>query len=76
MDEGFNWFLIIIVLVISIVVFLANIYIVVFYQHPDDKNQAWLPKFVVWLGLSTAIISVLMFPLDVANRSDFPSFIF
>lgn len=36
-------------------------------QHPEDKNQAWFPKLVVLLGLSVAIWTVLLFPLDVAN---------
>ena len=31
--------------------------------------QAWLPKIVVVLGISLAIWTVLLFPLDVANRS-------
>lgn len=32
-------------------------------------RQAWLPKVVVVLGISLAIWTVLLFPLDVANRS-------
>ncbi|KAL2557897.1 LIMR family protein [Forsythia ovata] len=43
-------------------------YILINYQHPDDANQAYFPKFVVVLGLSVAAISILMLPADVANR--------
>ena len=68
MAEGFNWFLLIIVAVVTALVFFGNAYIIIYLQHPEDKNQAWLPKVVVWMGLSLATLSVLMFPLDVANR--------
>lgn len=37
------------------------------YQHPEDRNQAWVPKIIVLLSMWLAITSVLMFPLDVAN---------
>lgn len=68
MGDGFNWFLIIIVVVVIVLVLISNAYVIVYLQHPDDRNQAWIPKLVVWLGLSLATITVLMFPLDVANR--------
>lgn len=51
----------------SVVILLANVYILIEYQHPEDKLQAWGPKIVVVLGLSIAVLSVLMFPLDVSN---------
>lgn len=68
MAEGFNWFLIITVVVVTALVLFVSAYLIVYLQHPEDKNQAWIPKCVVWLGLSLATLSVLMFPLDVANR--------
>lgn len=67
----------------------GNVYLLVFYQHPEDRNQAracpqscvrrphapvrhacqaYFPKLVVVLGLTLAFLSVLMLPLDVANR--------
>lgn len=39
------------------------IYIIVEYQHPEDRTQAWFPKCVVLVGLWLAIAMVLMFPL-------------
>jgi hypothetical protein len=39
------------------------IHILIQYQHPEDNNQAWIPKIVVVFGLSLAILTVLMFPL-------------
>lgn len=62
-------FLILIIIVVTIGVVIGNIYLVVYYQHPDDNNQAWFPKIVVVLGLSLAFLSVMMLPLDRANRS-------
>lgn len=38
-------------------------YILIEYQHPEDRNQAWFPKIVVVFGLTLAVCSVLMFPL-------------
>lgn len=64
----FNLALIIVAIVVCIIVFIFNVYLLVNYQHPDDKNQAYFPKFVVVLGLSVALISILMLPADVANR--------
>ncbi|KAF1895598.1 hypothetical protein Lal_00041879 [Lupinus albus] len=64
----FNLALVIVAVVVCIIVFLFNVYLLINYQHPDDVNQAYFPKFVVVFGLSIAAISILMLPADVANR--------
>ncbi|ESW05891.1 hypothetical protein PHAVU_010G001200 [Phaseolus vulgaris] len=64
----FNLALVIVAIVVCVIVFLVNVYLLVNYQHPDDVNQAYFPKFVVVLGLSVSAISILMLPADVANR--------
>lgn len=64
----FNLALVIVAIVVCILVFLFNVYLLINYQHPDDANQAYFPKFVVVFGLSIAAISILMLPADVANR--------
>ncbi|KAK3018029.1 hypothetical protein RJ639_004519 [Escallonia herrerae] len=64
----FNLALVIVAIVVCVLVCIFNVYLLVNYQHPDDKNQAYFPKFVVVLGLSIAAISILMLPADVANR--------
>ncbi|XP_010253885.1 PREDICTED: LIMR family protein At5g01460 [Nelumbo nucifera] len=64
----FNLALVIVAAVVCVLVFIVNLYLLVNYQHPDDVNQAYFPKFVVVLGLSVAAISILMLPADVANR--------
>lgn len=63
-----NWFLIIVTVVVAILVLLVSLYLVVNYQHPEDRNQAWIPKIVVLLGFAVAFWTILLFPLDVANQ--------
>ena len=63
-----NWFLIIVVAAVALMTIALSVYIIVIYQHPEDKNQAWFPKLVVLLGLTVSIYTVLLFPLDVANQ--------
>lgn len=48
---------------------MINVYILVHFQHPEDRNQAWFPKFVVVFGLTLSVLSILLLPLDVANRA-------
>ena len=67
--EGFNWVLIIIIVVLAILSVGVALYLLIIYQHPEDKNQAWFPKVVVLVGITISIWTVLLFPLDVANRN-------
>ena len=62
-----NWVLIIITAIVGLLAIGVSLYLLVAYQHPEDKNQAWFPKIIVILGMSIAIWTVLLFPLDVAN---------
>ncbi|ETW07913.1 hypothetical protein H310_02320 [Aphanomyces invadans] len=64
-----NWFLIVVVVIMAVVFLAANFYILVYFQHPDDKNTAYLPKFLVVIGFLLAEACVLLLPLDVANNS-------
>lgn len=61
--------LVVVVVITCVVVFIFNTYLLINYQHPDDYNQAYLPKAVVVLGLSVSQISILMLPADVANTN-------
>ncbi|KAK4392312.1 LIMR family protein [Sesamum angolense] len=67
-NGGFQFSPVIVAIIVCVLVFIFNVYLLVNYQHPDDANQAYFPKFVVVLGLSIAAISILMLPADVANR--------
>lgn len=65
-----NPFLIVVTVILSLAIIAGCIYILVYFQHPEDKNVAWGPKIVVVLGLTLACFSVLMLPLDVGNGRD------
>ena len=54
--------------VIAILALGVGLYLLIIYCHPEDRNQAWFPKAVVVFGIALAIWTVLLFPLDVANR--------
>ncbi|EAL60617.1 LMBR1-like conserved region-containing protein [Dictyostelium discoideum AX4] len=63
-----NIFLIIVAVVIPALVALGSLYLIAYFQHPDDKNVAYFPKIIVILGITLAATSILMLPLDVANQ--------
>jgi len=62
-------FLIVVAVVVALVAAACNVYVLVHFQHPDDRNQAWFPKIVVVTGLTIAVLSILLLPLDVGNRT-------
>ena len=39
MFSGYNWFLIIIAVVVSVLAIGAALYLLIVYQHPEDRNQ-------------------------------------
>ncbi|EJK48296.1 hypothetical protein THAOC_32924, partial [Thalassiosira oceanica] len=49
----------------------VGVYLIVKYQHPDDKNDAYLPKLVVLFGFVLSGATVLMLPLNVANNEGY-----
>ena len=64
-------FLVIAIVVAVSILLVVAFYLLVNYQHPDDKNEAYLPKAVVVFGFCLAGITVLMLPLDVANNEGY-----
>jgi len=64
-------FLVIAIVVALLILLIIGFYLLVNYQHPDDKNDAYLPKAVVVLGFCLAGVTVLMLPLDVANNEGY-----
>mmetsp|Transcript_15419 Transcript_15419/g.33528 ORF Transcript_15419/g.33528 Transcript_15419/m.33528 type:complete len:560 (+) Transcript_15419:491-2170(+) len=65
-------FLIVAIVVAFLILAVVGFYVLVKYQHPDDKNEAWFPKLVVWTGFVIAGATVLLLPLDVANNEGYP----
>ncbi len=64
-------FLICVIVVGFVLLSVIGVYFVVKYQHPDDKNDAYIPKLVVLLGFVLSGGTVFLLPLDVANNSNF-----
>lgn len=62
-----NYYLLFVILVVMVLILLASCYILVYFQHEEDRNTAYFPKLVVVCGLSLSAYVVLMLPLDVAN---------
>ncbi|KAH3766638.1 LIMR family protein [Pelomyxa schiedti] len=63
-----NIWLLVLMIVFPIVLLAANVYFIVYFQHIDDKFAAWAAKAVVLVSLELSECSILMLPLDVANR--------
>lgn len=59
------------ILATIIILLIVALYLLVYYQHPDDHNDAWGPKFVVLFGFVLAGWTVMLFPLDVANNEGY-----
>jgi hypothetical protein len=48
--------LIVLAVVIPIIVFVFSFYLLVYFQHPEDRSTAYLPKIVVVSGLSIWLV--------------------
>ena len=66
-----DFFLILSTVVAFFVLLVVGVYLLINYQHPDDRNEAWLPKFVVLGGFILAGATALLLPLDVANNEGY-----
>mmetsp|Transcript_29874 Transcript_29874/g.43855 ORF Transcript_29874/g.43855 Transcript_29874/m.43855 type:complete len:536 (-) Transcript_29874:134-1741(-) len=66
-----NLFLLIVLGVTLLLLIIVGVYVIVHFGHPDDKNDAYLPKIVVLFGFVLAFGTVLLLPLDVANGEGF-----
>lgn len=64
-------------IVVPIIIFLLfvalNVYFVIYFQHPEDKNVAWWPKILVISGMTWAETVVMMLTMDVLNTPPFGS---
>lgn len=58
-------------IVAFLILVVMGVYLLVYYQHPDDHNDAYFPKLVVIGGFVLAGTTVLFLPLDVANREGY-----
>ena len=65
----------IMMIVVGIILLVSNIYIIIYYSHPDDRTSCsgWFLKILVLIGLTLAWFQVLLLPLDVNNIRTFGS---
>lgn len=63
--------LILVTVIGFVILTVVALYLVVKYQHPDDKNDAYIPKLVVMFGFVLSGATVLLLPLDVANNEGY-----
>ena len=63
----------IMILIMTIALLITNVYILIYYSHPEDKESiiGYVLKGIVIIGLTLAWCQVLMIPLDVSNNRTF-----
>lgn len=49
--------------ILMVVMLIINIYILTYWQHPDDKAESVFPKILIVIGLQLSAVSVLMLPV-------------
>ena len=66
---------IIMMIIVGIILLISNIYILIYFSHPDDRTSCsgWFLKILVIIGLTLAWFQVLLLPLDVNNIRTFGS---
>jgi LMBR1 domain-containing protein 1 len=67
---GVETFLVISAVVVSVAILAIALVTLIKFQHPDDKNQAWFPKFMVILSLFLVFGTAMIMPYDVAARGN------
>ena len=65
--NAFSVILILLGCVFPVLAFIASIIFITYYGSPDDSKQAWLPRGVVIIAFTLALVSVILLPLDIAN---------
>ena len=56
-------FLIVGIALLIIIILVINFYTMVYYQHPDDKNESYFAKVIIVFGLQLSSMSVLFIPI-------------
>ena len=68
-----DWLTLIVVIILIVALLITNIYILVYFCHPDDRGSCvgWVLKIIVVIGLTLSWIQVLLLPIDVSNNRTF-----
>jgi hypothetical protein len=62
-DASADPFLAVGLAILMFLMLIINVYIYVYWQHPEDKNESMLPKVVIIFGLQVTAVSVLLIPI-------------
>lgn len=64
-------FLVVGLILLMILALVVNIYVLVYWQHPEDKNQSYYAKVLIILGLQLTAVSVFMLPIGKNQYNTF-----
>ncbi len=56
-------FLVVGLTLMMFIMLIINVYILAYWQHPEDKNQSYLAKLLIIFGLQLSAVSVLWLPV-------------
>ena len=59
--QGFSWVLIVVTVIVALVAALSAVYLLVYYQHPEDRNQVC---YLTRLCYSALIVRLLASQCD------------
>lgn len=63
--------MVIVAVVAFVLLAIVAVYLLINYQHPDDKNEAYFPKFITIVGIMLAGFTAFLLPMDVANNDGY-----
>ena len=67
MSSGPDPFLIVGIVILLILMLIINIYILIHWQHPEDKNESILVRILILFGFQLSSVSVLMLPIGTTQ---------
>ena len=59
------------VTLLIIMMLVINVYTLVYWQHPDDRNESYFAKGIIIFGLQLSSMSVLMLPIGTSSPRTF-----
>jgi LMBR1 domain-containing protein 1 len=62
-------FIIVGITILLLIIFVINVYILVYWQHPQEKNESYIARFLILMSLCLSAMTVLVIPIDIANNS-------
>lgn len=51
------------IVILIILMLVINVYLLIYWQHPEDKNESILCRVLILFGFQLCSVSVLMLPI-------------